>query len=80
MVIKYNTKNKDGKNYIYYTCSSKNKSFSKPKCDTPNLRAELVDSQLIRKIKTYNKDVILNVYNSKLNILLNSSNKNLLTL
>ena len=79
MVIKYNTKNKDGKNYIYYTCSSKNKSFSKPKCDTPNLRAELVDSQLIRKIKTYNKDVILNVYNSKLNILLNSSNKNLLT-
>ena len=79
MVIKYNTKNKDGKNYIYYTCSGKNKSFTKTKCDTPNLRAEIVDSQLISKIKTYNKDVILNIYNYKLNSLLKSSNQEALS-
>lgn len=78
MVIKYNTKNKDGKSYIYYTCSGKNKLFSKTKCDTPNLRAEIVDSQLINKINTYNKDVILNIYNSKLDTILKCSNKELL--
>lgn len=79
MVIKYNTKNKDGINYIYYTCSSKNKPSNAIKCATPNLRTDLIDEKLINKIQTYNKDVILNIYNSKLNELLKTSNKNLLT-
>lgn len=78
MIIKYNTKNKEGKNYIYYSCASKNKSFNDTKCDTPNLRTDFIDEKLISKIKTYNKDVILNIYNSKLKELLKTSSKDLI--
>ena len=77
MVIKYNSKNKKGENYIYYTCSGKNKNVSKSKCDTPNLRTDLIDNKLISEIKTYNKDIILDVYNSKVTKLLEGSNKDL---
>lgn len=78
MVVKYNAKNKEGKNYIYYTCSSKNKRVNGLKCDTPNLRTDIIDEKLINEIKTYNKNIILDIYNSKLNELSKGSNKDLL--
>ena len=78
MVIKYNAKNKEGKNYIYYTCSSKVKNFKGLKCDTPNLRTDLIDEKLIKEIQTYNKNEIMNTYNSMLNDLTKGSNKDML--
>ena len=77
MVIKYNTKNKQGKNYIYYTCSSKVKS-NKKKCDCPSLRADIIDSKLLDNIKFYNKDTLIDVYNKKIKELTKSSNKDIL--
>lgn len=78
MVIKYNAKNKEGKNYIYYTCSSKSKKNNNLKCDSPNLRTDIIDEKLINEITTYNKNIILDIYNSKLNELSKGSNKDLL--
>lgn len=77
MVIKYNTKNKQGKNYIYYTCSSKVKN-NKKKCDCPSLRADIIDSKLLDNIKFYNKDTLIDVYNKKIKDLTKSSNKDIL--
>ena len=78
MVIKYNSKNKYGINYIYYVCSGKNKINSNTKCDCPNLRIDLIDYIIINKIKSYNKDVILTAYNKKLKELQLNSNEKLL--
>lgn len=77
MVIKYNAKSKQGFNYIYYVCSSKQKTNVKIKCDCPNLRTDLVDDIILNKIKTYNKDVIIKTYEDKLKELQLSSNKKL---
>lgn len=79
MVIKYNSKNKYGINYIYYVCSGKQKINSNIKCDCPNLRTDLVDDMIINKIKSYNKDVIITAYNNKLKELQLSSNKKITT-
>lgn len=78
MVIKYNSKNKYGINYMYYVCSGKNKINSNTKCDCPNLRIDLIDDIIINKIKSYNKDVILTAYNKKLKELQLNSNEKLL--
>lgn len=78
MVIKHNAKNKEGNPFIYYSCSSKNKRAGGLKCDTPNLRVDIIDEKLINEIKTYNKNVILDIYNLKLNELSKGSNKDLL--
>lgn len=75
MVIQYNTKNKNGKSYIYYICANKLRKYGSNKCDTPNLRTDIVDEKIIQKIKTYNKDVIIKAYNSELTKLLKGSNK-----
>lgn len=79
MVVKYNTKNKNGDNYIYYVCSNKNSRYVTSKCDCPNLRADLIDKKIIDKIKTYNKEVILSAYNEKLKELTSFSDKNLIS-
>ncbi|WP_305153917.1 recombinase family protein [uncultured Clostridium sp.] len=75
MVIKYNSKNKYGANYIYYVCSGKQKTNSNKKCNCPNLRTDLVDDIIINKIKSYNKDIIIAAYNNKLEELKLSTNK-----
>lgn len=64
MVIKYNNKNKDGKRFIYYVCNNKLKITGT--CDCPNLRSDLVDEKILKVIKEYNKDVILNAYDKKI--------------
>ena len=79
MVIKYNTKNKDGKNYIYYVCSNKEKKYGDNKCDCPNLRSDIIDEKIINKIKAYNKDVILAAYNKKIDELTSLSSKGILS-
>ncbi|AQR95515.1 recombinase family protein [Clostridium saccharoperbutylacetonicum] len=79
MVIKYNSKNKDGKNYIYYVCSNKEKKYGENKCDCPNLRSDIIDEKIINKIKAYNKDVILEAYNRKIDELASLSSKNLIS-
>jgi site-specific DNA recombinase len=77
MVIKYNSKNKQGFNYIYYICSGKQKTNIDIKCDCPNLRTDLVDDIILAKIKTHNKDIIIKTYEDKLKELQLSSNKQL---
>lgn len=80
MVIKYNTKNKKtGESYIYYVCSNKEKKYLSDKCNTPNLRCDIIDDKIIQKIKTYNKDIIIKIYNDKLKELLKDSNKKIFT-
>lgn len=79
MVIKYNSKNKEGINYIYYVCSGKQKKNYNIKCDCPNLRTDLVDDIIINKIKSYNKDVIIKAYTNKLKELQLTSNKKIST-
>ena len=67
MVIKYNTKSKNGDNYIYYICSNKNTKLGVEKCNCPNLNVDFIDSKIIKKIKTYNRDIILEAYNDNIN-------------
>ena len=67
MVIKYNTKSKNGDNYIYYICSNKNTKLGVEKCNCPNLNVDYIDSKIIKKIKTYNRDIILEAYNNSIN-------------
>lgn len=66
MVIKYNTKNKDGNNYIYYICSNKHSRTVISKCDCPNLNVDSIDNRIIKKIQTYNRNVILESYNDRI--------------
>lgn len=75
MVIKYNSKNKDGKSYIYYICSNKEKQYLTNRCVAPNLRCDIVDPIIVETIQTYNKNIILKTYNDKLNDLLKNSDK-----
>ncbi len=75
MVIKYNTKNKNGDNYLYYVCSNKQRKFTKDRCTASNLRASIVDEKIINKLKVYNKNVILKIYKNKLDGLSGNSNK-----
>ncbi|CAI3642951.1 recombinase family protein [Clostridium neonatale] len=78
LVIKYNSKNKNGENYIYYVCSNKQNRYNQNKCNAPNLRTDIIDEKLISQIKTYNRNVIMNIYNSKLDNLNKSSNKRII--
>lgn len=78
MVIKYNTKNKDGISYIYYICSNKNTKYGDDRCDTPNLRTDLIDEKIINKIKSYNKDTIVEIYKERLKELTDDSDKKIL--
>ncbi|MGN2347246.1 recombinase family protein [Clostridium cagae] len=71
MVIKYNTKNKNGHNYIYYICSNKHNKFGISKCDCPNLNVDLIDDKIVKKLQTYNKDIILESYNNHIRELQN---------
>ena len=66
MVIKYNTKNKKGDNYIYYICSNKHTRFVTMKCDCPNLNVDFIDNKIIKKIQTYNRDTILESFNTRI--------------
>ena len=66
MVIKYNAKNKNGDSYIYYVCSNKQTRHSENKCDCPNLRTDLIDPIIIKDIKTYNAETIIELYNERL--------------
>ena len=59
MVIKYNSKNKEGKSYIYYICKNKLKS----KCNSPSLRTDIIDDILLKKINIFNKDMLINTFN-----------------
>lgn len=74
LVIKYNSKNKKGDSYIYYTCANRQTKYGISKCDCPNLRVDLIDVKIASKIKSYNREVILSVYNSRIDEL--SSNEN----
>lgn len=78
LVIKYNSKNKNGDNYIYYVCSNKQNKYNQNKCTAPNLRTDIIDKKLISQIKTYNRNVIMNIYNNKLDSLNKSSNKKII--
>lgn len=78
LVIKYNSKNKKGDNYIYYVCSNKQNKYSQNKCDAPNLRTDIIDEKLLLQIKTYNRNVIMDIYNTKLDSLNKSSNKQII--
>ena len=69
MVIKYNSKNKYGKSYIYYVC--KNKS----KCKCPSLRTDIIDEKLLNEINIFNKENIINIFNK--NFKTKDTNKNL---
>lgn len=74
MVIKYNTKNKKGDNYIYYICSNKNTRFVTIKCDCPNLNVDFIDNKIIKKIQTYNRDTILESFNTRIKELKSKNN------
>ncbi|WP_315074210.1 recombinase family protein [uncultured Clostridium sp.] len=74
MVIKYNSKNKNGNNYIYYTCANRQSRYGYVKCDCPNLRIDLIDPKITAIIKSYNKEVILDTYNSMIKELSSDSN------
>lgn len=78
LVIKYNSKNRNGDNYIYYVCSNKNNKYNKNKCNAPNLRTDIIDEKLLLQIKTYNRNVIMNLYNNKLDNLNKSSNRQII--
>jgi DNA invertase Pin-like site-specific DNA recombinase len=78
MVVKYNSKNKKGNNYMYYTCANRQSRHGYGKCDCPNLRIDLIDPKILSKIKSYNKEVILAIYDSKIKELSsNHENKNI---
>lgn len=74
MVIKYNTKNKKGVNYIYYICSNKHTRFITSKCDCPNLNVDFIDNKIINKIQAYNRDTILESFNIKIKELKTKNN------
>lgn len=74
MVIKYNSKNKNGDNYIYYTCANRQTRYGNSKCDCPNLRVDIIDPKIISKIKSYNKEVMLATYDLRIKELLSNEN------
>lgn len=74
MVIKYNSKNKNGDNYIYYVCANKQSRHVENKCDCPNLRVDFIDSKIVKDIKTFNKEILSEAYNQKLKELTSNSN------
>ncbi|NFE93684.1 recombinase family protein [Clostridium botulinum] len=78
MVIKYNSKNKNGENYIYYVCSNKHRKFNENKCYFPNFRTDIVDEKIINQLKIYNRNIIIKIYNDKLDDLTENSNKEII--
>lgn len=79
MIVKYNTKRKNGENYIYYVCSNKQTIHGETKCDCPNLRVDLVDPIILKSIKIFNKERILNIYNKRLKELNSNDGNNIIT-
>ena len=59
MIIKqgHKSKTEEGKRYDYYVCSKKDNSRGK-KCDNKNVRADRLDSIVLRELKNYNKDYL----------------------
>ena len=59
MLIKqgHKSKTEEGKRYDYYVCSKKDNSRGK-KCDNKNVRADRLDSIVLRELKNYNKDYL----------------------
>ena len=59
MIIKqgHKSKTEEGKRYDYYVCSKKDNSRGR-KCDNKNVRADRLDSIVLRELKNYNKDYL----------------------
>ena len=75
MIIKqgHKSKTEEGKRYDYYVCSKKDNSRGR-KCDNKNVRADRLDSIVLRELKNYNKDYLEESLIEILNTASDSSN------